>query len=952
MKNQKINYKLKIYCLLFFLSITFGMIGQEVIREEGFNYSGYTFREDSLKSRYLFDSGLEKYRLEEIMMPAERYPAGSLSTKTETIKSGDEWNIHRVHSGKLFSDMSDRSLALDANGKPHIAYGQTHLYYAWYDEEWHIETVDDSWDVGWYASLAMDSDGYPHISYYDRDPNGDLKYAFKDANGWNITTVDAEGTVGLFTSIALDENNHPYICYFDQTNGNLKYAQWVGSQWHIETVDNGGDVGEFNSLALGQNGTPHISYFDYTNGHLKYATHSGGSWQIQVIDNSQNVGLFTSIALDNNDQPHISYFDYANGNLKYVARISGQWEIITVDNGTIVGVHSSLAIDANGNPHIGYADFKNENLKYAVYNGNEWIIQRLTPVDYFGPSEYEGLFTSLALDSDNHPHISYAGVKSLTGSRFGLRYTFYDGSEWQRDVVDNELKFEHTSIAIDNFNNPHIGYIKSDHAMGYADYDKNQWSFESFLPEVGVVCSHGGSERFLALDSNSQPHLIMPIKKPFFSFGDSPYPSFIYSWYEDNNWHNDTVLIDNWNWRSYVWTSSLVLDQFDMPHICLHLEYGELTSTTSQFKYIYRNGNQWYSSTIDGALPVGMVHNSLTIDSEGNPHISYRKSGLNYARLVQNEWDIQIVDPDGCGEYNSLKLDADNFPHISYYNKTGKVLQYAYWSGTDWIIEIVDNNGDVGKYTSLALDANNYPHISYYDETNGNLKYAYWDGSLWQIETVDSYRNVGMYTSLALDANDNLHISYYDASFGDLKYASKKVLEANHTITASATENGSITPSGEVQVEYGNEQVFTITPGEGFRVAFIRIDGTEIDLAADENWDPENGEYTFSNVTEAHTIEVGFENATAIKEVKAQNELKVYPNPAKNELWIEFNYQGNDSPVIVLQNLQGQTLKQISFNDIGSMRVSMPIQNLASGVYLLTIRGEQVFPVRKVMIEK
>ncbi len=176
--------------------------------------------------------------------------------------------------------------------------------------------------------------------------------------------------------------------------------------------------------------------------------------------------------------------------------------------------------------------------------------------------------------------------------------------------------------------------------------------------------------------------------------------------------------------------------------------------------------------------------------------------------------------------------------------------------------------------------------------------------------------------------------------------------EVNITISAQTTENGSITPTGEVEVPFGNAQVFDIVPDEGFRLAYIKIDSISIDLETDENWDAESGEYTFSNVTEAHTIEVGFEDATAVKNTTDQHELKVYPNPAKNELWIEFNSRGGDKPLIVLQNLTGQIIKQVVMSEAEPVRERMSTHDLTPGVYLLSIRGKQECWVKKVMIEK
>ncbi|KQL41514.1 hypothetical protein AN960_04070 [Bacillus sp. FJAT-25509] len=71
-----------------------------------------------------------------------------------------------------------------------------------------------------------------------------------------------------------------------------------------------------------------------------------------------------------------------------------------------------------------------------------------------------------------------------------------------------------------------------------------------------------------------------------------------------------------------------------------------------------------------------------------------------------------------------------------------------------------------------------------------------------------------------------------------------------HTITASAGSNGSISPSGNVSVNHGKDQTFTVTPNKGYEVATFTVDGVNANLT--------NNSYTFTNVTKDHTINVTF----------------------------------------------------------------------------------------------
>ncbi len=70
-----------------------------------------------------------------------------------------------------------------------------------------------------------------------------------------------------------------------------------------------------------------------------------------------------------------------------------------------------------------------------------------------------------------------------------------------------------------------------------------------------------------------------------------------------------------------------------------------------------------------------------------------------------------------------------------------------------------------------------------------------------------------------------------------------------YTITATAGEGGSIDPSGDVVVDEGDSQTFTIAPDAGYQIDDVLVDGSSVGVVSS---------YTFENVTADHTINAAF----------------------------------------------------------------------------------------------
>ncbi|OQX00128.1 MAG: hypothetical protein BWK80_62215, partial [Desulfobacteraceae bacterium IS3] len=71
----------------------------------------------------------------------------------------------------------------------------------------------------------------------------------------------------------------------------------------------------------------------------------------------------------------------------------------------------------------------------------------------------------------------------------------------------------------------------------------------------------------------------------------------------------------------------------------------------------------------------------------------------------------------------------------------------------------------------------------------------------------------------------------------------------NYSIAATAGPGGTISPDGNVTVNSGAEQIFTISPDTGYKVQDVLVDGVSVGSVA---------AYTFADVQSEHTIEVTF----------------------------------------------------------------------------------------------
>jgi hypothetical protein len=94
---------------------------------------------------------------------------------------------------------------------------------------------------------------------------------------------------------------------------------------------------------------------------------------------------------------------------------------------------------------------------------------------------------------------------------------------------------------------------------------------------------------------------------------------------------------------------------------------------------------------------------------------------------------------------------------------------------------------------------------------------------------------------------------------------------------------------------------------------------------------------------------VVFDSIASSDPVPFEGKVRVYPNPANQFCWLEFN-EMPESPVhLILYNLQGQIIRE---QDYGPYQKSIRIEtsSLGEGIYLIRTDLENVTSVAKLLI--
>ena len=487
----------------------------------------------------------------------------------------------------------------------------------------------------------------------------DFSSFFPAGNLWNNFTIDSSADVGTFSSIVADSNGELHIAYRDVTNGHLKYASNAGGSWTNYPIDNGGGyIGRYTSIDVDSNDKVHISYGNLNSWDLKYATNVGGSWTRSTIDNGGSngqAGMYSSLEIDSNDIIHVSYWA-RNMDLKHATKSAssgGTWSDYTVDWGSITGEWTSIALDSNNRPWISFVSETWDRLELAHKSGSSTTSWSDSVIDSGSSGEIDN-GTSIAIDSNDAKHIVY-----YDDDNGDLRYADYNTQTnlWQKTILDSNGDVgKFPSIAIDSQDNLHVAYYDNgNQELKYAYNDGSSWN-------ISTLDTSGGMHPSVTIDSNDNIYI---------------------SYYDDTNSNLKMIQqIVNSNeplgevqveFVGYGNVTATVLDDetmtFNSPpgnidgevvNLAIWLENGSKVDLSVTFEY------ETYDSDGDG-IPNSsddcpQAYGDSTIDLTGCPDNDgdgYSNSGDAFPNEPSQFSDY---DNDGCGD-NPAGVNPDQFPY-------------------------------------------------------------------------------------------------------------------------------------------------------------------------------------------------------------------------------------------------------------------------------------------------
>jgi hypothetical protein len=297
------------------------------------------------------------------------------------------------------------------------------------------------------------------------------------------------------------------------------------------------------------------------------------------------------------------------------------------------------------------------------------------------------------------------------------------------------------------------------------------------------------------------------------------------------------------------------------------------------------NGADWYAYTYPPGITFSLTNNVMSVtNSNGNGR--FVEAGFGGATLALGQ---QLVVQFGLRLDASLGLAGDGtngtlrfgvfnpgpnpgaFGDVNTGAATGNLNEnIGYWVNMD---TFTNGDGDAAIYDCTGTNGSAAFNVNHPNYSIGPLSALHnWtvDGLMHQVYfsiacmgantnvigisvdagTFQSVTNTSIYQTNAFSL-----LQFYTAH-GDgysISNLTMSVAPVTFAITANAGANGTISPSGVTNVDYGSNVNYTMTPNSGYKVADVEVDGSSVGAVTN---------YGFTSVIASHVISATFASAT------------------------------------------------------------------------------------------
>ena len=311
------------------------------------------------------------------------------------------------------------------------------------------------------------------------------------------------------------------------------------------------------------------------------------------------------------------------------------------------------------------------------------------------------------------------------------------------------------------------------------------------------------------------------------------------------SWSGSAYNADNWLVTSQIALGGVVKFWVntnggypDHYEVLLSLTGNEITDFTTTLRAMEAASGDWAEISIDLSEYDGMGYIAIHHEDYDANYLLVDDFGL----YTPGEWtevnatgtSLEIVDLTPATNYDYQVLSVCEDPANDNWSVMGS---FTTEPNTYTITATAGENGTIYPEGDVVVIEGESQEFEIEANPNYRIASVLVDGE----EVIESLVD-GVYTFTNVSANHSIVATFVQSVF---------------TITATAGENGTITPDGNVLVDENNNQAFTIEANGGYRIMSVLVDGAEAISELVE------GVYTFTNVTANHTIAATFVSETA-----------------------------------------------------------------------------------------